>query len=232
VFDRVDERLAALADRHGLAAGAAPRLRLLLDLVADAPISVSAVRDLPTAVDVHAADSLSALALPELRVARTLADLGSGGGFPGLPLALALPGATVTLIESSSKKCVLLREAIACMGLDNVRVIDGRVEQWAQGRRTQDVVCARAVAPLGTLVEYAAPLLLPGGHLVAWKANPGAEELSRAVVAAQTVGMAPTRVVAVEPFDGVRRSLHIYQRVSSVPKQFPRRPGMARKRPL
>ncbi len=230
--DGVDDRLDALVERHGLAAGAGRRLRLLLDLVADAPISLSAVRDLPTAADVHAADSLSALALPEILAARTLADLGSGGGFPGLPLALALPGTTVTLIESSSKKCAFLRDAGSRLGLDNVRVVDARVEEWAQGRGTQDVVCARAVAPLGVLVEYAAPLLVLGGHLVAWKANPGVEELRGAAKAAPLVGMAPTRVVAARPFSDARRSLYIYQSLSSAPKHYPRRPGMARKRPL
>ena len=117
----------------------------------------------------HVADSLVALDLPAVRSARRVADLGSGGGFPGLALAIALPAAHVALVESVGRKCAFLATAVSELGLGNVEVVNARAEAWPEGIGAQDLVVARALAPLPVLLEYAAPLLEPGGVLVAWK---------------------------------------------------------------
>lgn len=231
--DAVDQRLAMLRAEHHLPDGACARLRTLLEAVASAPVSLTSVRDPVHAVDAHVADSLSALALPEVRAARRIADLGSGGGFPGLPLALALPAAEVALVESVTRKSEFLRRVVAELAVVNARVVPDRVEEWAAARGTQDLVCARALAPLSTLVEYAAPLLRVGGVLVAWKGRVDDAEEADGAAAATAVGMALRRVSPAAPFVGAgERRLYLYESLSSAPNHFPRRPGMARKRPL
>jgi 16S rRNA (guanine527-N7)-methyltransferase len=225
------ERLDALGDRHGLDARARDRLAALLEFVRDEPSAPTTVRDPAAAVDVHVADSLVALDLPAVRGAGTIADLGAGPGFPGLPLAVALAGARVSLVESSSRKCRFLRAATTVSGAGNVEVVCERVESWAA--RDLDVVCARAVAPLAVLVEYAAPLLAVGGTFVAWKGRPSDEERRAGAAAATQLGLEVGDAVDVEPYEGSeRRTLHLYSKVSETPSGYPRRPGMARKRPL
>ena len=181
------------------------------------------------------ADSLAGLEVEELGGADSIADVGAGAGFPGLPLAIALPAARVDLIESARRKCEVSRRLAAAAEVENARAVPTRAEEWAaaDGREAYEAVTARAVAPLAVLLEYAAPLLSVGGALVAWKgARDGAEEAA-AERAAQILGMGPARVLAVVPFAAARnRHLHVYTKGEPTPPRFPRRPGAARKRPL
>jgi 16S rRNA (guanine527-N7)-methyltransferase len=191
------------------------------------------VRDPAQAVHAHVADALTGLLVPELAAATRIADIGAGAGIPGLVLAAALPGAEVIEVESLARKCAFLERAVAAMGLGNAAVVCARAEEWAAGREACDAVTARAVAPLPVLVEYAAPLLRPGGALVAWKGTPDADEVADGDHAAAVLGLAAGRRVAVPPFPGAdQRSLYVYLKVRSLPNGYPRRPGMARKRPL
>ena len=229
----MDERLRALADEWELPPEAAVQLRSVLEAVETEPTSITTVRDPVEAVDVHVADSLSGLAVGWLRSAERIADLGSGGGFPGLALAAALPGATVTLVESVGKKCAFLDRAATAAGLANVLVVNARAEEWRDGLGTQDIVTARALAPLSVLVEYAAPLLHVGGALIAWKAGRDDEEERDGLAAATALGMEPRDVASVAPFDGSgARHLYPYLKVRETPLGYPRRAGMARKRPI
>lgn len=225
------ERLANLCRTYGLDAEQDGRLRRLLEVVAADDGSPTTVREPSAAVDVHIADSLVALEFDEVRRARSIADVGSGAGFPGLPLAVALPHADVALIESLARKCAFLERAVGAIGVRNARVVCARVEEWPE--RELDLICARAVAPLAVLVEYAAPLLRLGGCFAAWKGrrDPG-EERDGAAAAAQ-LGLTLERVAAVQPFVAAEhRSLYLYLKGSETPSRYPRRAGMARKRPL
>ena len=226
-------RLAELAVAWDLPADGVHRLARLLTLLAEDDKAPTTVREIDRAVDAHVADALSGLAVAELASARRVADLGAGAGIPGLVLAAARPEMRVTEVESVGKKCAFLERAIAAMGLPNADVACVRVEEWAAGHGLCDAVTARAVAPLPVLVEYAAPLLAPGGVLVAWKGAPEPDEAADGDAAAAILGLAPARVVPVAPFPGAeRRSLYVYLKVGSLPNGYPRRPGMARKRPL
>jgi 16S rRNA (guanine527-N7)-methyltransferase len=123
----------------------------------------------------------------------------------------------------------------AAAGIENARSVPARAEEWAaaEGRESYDAVTARALAPLATLVEYAAPLLRAGGVLVAWKAARDDEEESAGDAAAGQLGLSSGTVVRVVPFEGARdRHLHVFTKLEPTPERFPRRPGMARKRPL
>jgi len=185
------------------------------------------------AVDAHIADSLTALELPSVRSARSIVDVGAGAGFPGLALAVALPDATVHLLESRRRKCAVIERLADASGTEAF-VVCARVEEFAvvDGPR-HDLVTARAVAPLAVLVEYAAPLLAEGGCLVAWKGARDETEETQGSAAAQEVGLRPRVVRAVKPFAAAHsRHLHVYEKDAATPARFPRRPGMAAKRPL
>lgn len=230
---KTDRRLAQLATQYELPEGAVVALGGLLDLVCGDPAAPTTVREPSVAVDVHVADALVALDLAPVRAARCAADLGSGAGFPALVLAVGLPGTQFALVESNRRKCDFLARAAARMGLANVEVVAERAEAWAAGAGTRDLVTARAVAPLPVLVEYAAPLLARDGALVAWKGRrDSAEEADGAAAAAQT-GLELAEVRPVRPWIGAEQlHLHLYLKVHCTPSHFPRRPGIASKRPL
>jgi 16S rRNA (guanine527-N7)-methyltransferase len=209
-------------------------LAAVLDLLADERSSVSSVVDPERAWKVHVADSLSGLEVAELRVAAKIADVGSGAGFPGLPLAVALPDARVDLIESVGRKCEFIESAIEAAGIANARVLHARSEEVAsgEGREAYDAVTARAVGRLSTLAELASPLLHDGGVLVAWKGRRDPDEEAQLARAAGALGMSPARILAVGPYAGSRhRHLHVIRKSGPTPAGLPRRPGMAKKRP-
>jgi 16S rRNA (guanine527-N7)-methyltransferase len=218
-------KLEAVAPPH-----AVEPLARVLELQASDPAASTTVRDVDAAVERHVADSLSALEVAAVRDARRIADLGSGAGWPGLALAAALPEAHVWLVESAIRHCRYLERAVEVAGLSNVEVVRARAEEWSG---SCDLVTARALASLPVVLEYAAPLLVEGGHVVAWKGAVSDEEASAGLAAAGLLGLAPASVVSVTPFPGARdHTLHVFSKIAPTPSRFPRRPGMAVKRPL
>lgn len=227
------DRLAQLAARHELPAAARDRLTQLLELLATDTTAPTTVREPEQAVDVHVADSLTALSVPEVRSAHVICDLGSGGGFPALVLAIALPRARVIAVESVRRKCAFLEHAVMSLDLTNVEVVCERAEAWSSGIEQCDVVCARALAPLGVLCEYAAPLLRLGGVLVAWKGRLDDSEIADARLAAVRLGLSAPIASLAQPYPGSHsRRLYCARKAEPTPPGFPRRPGMAVKRPL
>jgi 16S rRNA (guanine527-N7)-methyltransferase len=206
----------------------------VLELLRDERASVSSVIEPERAWRVHVADSLSGLEFAQLRDASRIADIGSGAGFPGLVLAVALPAARVDLVESVGRKCAFMERAIKTAEIANARVLNVRSEDLAkdQGREAYDAVTARAVGRLSTLAELASPLLAEGGALVAWKGKRDAGEEAQLGRASALLAMEPEEIRHVGPFAGSEhRHLHLVRKVGSTPKDLPRRPGMAKKRP-
>jgi 16S rRNA (guanine527-N7)-methyltransferase len=221
-------KLAAVAPPHALEA-----LEAILELQSVDPTASTTVRDPGEAVGRHVADSLSALELPYVPSARRIADLGSGAGWPALALAAALPEAQVALVESAIRHCRYLERALEVSGLANATVINARAEAWPAGIGAHDLITARALGSLPVILEYAAPLLSEGGHVVAWKGAVSEEESSAGAAASSILGLEPLPVVAVAPFPGARdHTLHSFRKIAPTPSRFPRRPGMATKRPL
>jgi 16S rRNA (guanine527-N7)-methyltransferase len=212
----------------------------LLAALAAEPDPHTTVSDPEAAHEVHVADSLSGLEIPELSSARRIADMGAGAGFPGLVLAIVLPRAQVDLIESAGRKTAVIDRLIQAAELSNARSITARVEDFARtpaalggGREAYDAVTARAVGSLALLVEYAAPLLRADGVLVAWKGTRDDAEEGAGAAVAEKVGMAVKEVVPVQPYPASEnRHLYVYRKVAPTPPEFPRRAGIARKRPL
>jgi 16S rRNA (guanine527-N7)-methyltransferase len=209
-------------------------LERVLELLEVERASVSSVTDPGRAWKVHVADSLSGLELPALSDAPAIADIGSGAGFPGLVLAVALPRSRVDLIESVSRKCDFIHRAIDAAGIANARVVNARSEELAkgEGREAYAAVTARAVGRLSTLAELASPLLEDGGALIAWKGRRDAEEEQQLANAAEALAMTAEEVRYVGPYAGSEhRHLHLLRKAGPTPPSLPRRPGIAKKRP-
>ncbi len=211
------------------------RLEPLTRLVAESPLSLSSVTETGEAERVHLRDSLSALAVDQVRSAKAVVDIGSGAGYPGIPLAMALPEAKFILLDSVARKARFAGEAAETLGLTNVEALGVRSEEFAagEGRERFDLAIARAVAPLSALAELASPLLHEGGTLLAWKGEREPEEERRVEALAERLAMEPRGILAVVPFEGSReRHLYLLEKSGPTPAELPRRPGMARKRPL
>ncbi len=227
------EGIRRLADRYALPGDAPPRLAMFVARLISDPYAPTALRDERLVLNDHIADSLIALDLPEVRAARTLADIGSGAGLPGVVIAIARPELSVALVESSARKASFLAEVIDDCGIPNASAVHARVEAWPQGCGAFDVVTARAIAPLDVVAEYAAPLLRVGGVLVAWRGRRDESAEAAAAVAARCLAMEVSQPIQVRPYPGAEhRHLHVMTKRASTPARFPRRPGMARKRPL
>jgi 16S rRNA (guanine527-N7)-methyltransferase len=237
---RLRKALDGLVARYRLGQAAAGQIERILEALEAEPDPHTTVSKPQAALEVHVADSLSGLGVDELRAAGRIADIGAGAGFPGLVLGVALPQAQVDLVESAGRKTAVMDRLIQAGNVSNVRSITTRAEELGGvpaavggGREAYDAVTGRAVGPLAVLVEYAAPLLREGGVLVAWKGARDADEEAAGAVAAGQLGMAVEEVLPVKPFpSSENRHLYVFRKISPTPPGFPRRPGMARKRPL
>lgn len=186
----------------------------------------------------HVLDSLSCLLFSPVKYASRICDVGSGGGLPSVPLAIALPGAAFTLIESVGKKAAFLRHAAESLDLRQIEVVNERAEDTARDpakRARQNVCTVRAVATLPTLAEYCLPLLEVGGYVVAMKGRVSEEELRDGERAARLLGgylLQTIEVPLLAEMEQKARQLVVLQKTASTPEIYPRRAGLPAKRPL
>ena len=201
-------------------------------------VNLTSITDPQEVLSKHFLDSLACvLAVPPERWQAPLAllDVGSGAGFPGLPLQIVFPHWQVTLLEATGKKVRFLEAVISELGL-KARAIQGRAEDLAhdtQHRATYDIVTARALAALPTLVEYCLPFCNIGGLVIAAKKGDISAELERSKAAASKLG---GRWASLTPFSlpGLedQRALVVFQATRSAPTQYPRRAGAPVKKPV
>lgn len=165
-----------------------------------------------------------------------LADIGSGGGFPGLPMKVVEPGLQLVLIEAQRRRCEFLECVVSELGLAGVRVVNARAEDAGRDatlRATFDLVVARAVAPLAVLVEYALPLLRVGGVLATPKGSRASDELVEAGAALRALGgVALDPVPLALPEDAPPQQVLLVRREGELDDRYPRRAGVPSKRPL
>ena len=186
----------------------------------------------------HVLDSLSCFLLDPLSRARRLADVGSGGGLPGIPIKIMSPEIAVTLVESTGKKARFLRHAVDSLSLRGVEVANTRAEDLGrtlEHRGAYEIVTCRAVGRLSVVAEYCVPLLEPGGRAIAMKGRLETEELAegnRAVVALGARVVETKRVPMLPEVGERERNLVILQKFGETPERYPRRAGIVAKRPL
>lgn len=227
----------------------APGVRAAIDghvrllLAWNAAINLTAITDPADVARRHVADSLTAFHLIRDGSHASLLDLGSGGGFPGLPLAAALPATLALLVDSTAKKAAFLEAVRQAVGLaDRVAVAAGRAEALAPSGAARnagagpgagrDVVTARAVGPLDDLVELSLPLLAMGGRLIAWKRGDLAAELDAARRAGAALGGGEPVVHAVPDALGLAgHALVVIRKEGPTPAGFPRDPAARKRRP-
>ncbi len=198
--------------------------------------NLTAITD-PEGIQVkHFLDSLSLLALLPGDSAGRLIDVGTGAGFPGLPLKIMRPTLRLTLVEATGKKVTFCEAVAAKLGLRDVTVIKARAEEIGQvpeHREQYDWAVARAVAELPVLAEYLLPLVRVGGQAIAQKGANAPQEAQAAEAAVQRLGgrLAATRPVAL-PGVAETRYLVVYDKVTPTPPAYPRRVGVPSKAPL
>jgi len=186
----------------------------------------------------HFLDSLSVqLALGDLPASFSVIDVGTGAGFPGLPLKIVRPDLRLTLLESTAKKAAFLHHIVDRLSLTNVRIVTARAEEAGQKtehREQYDVAIARAVSALPALVEYTLPLVKVGGLVIAQKGQDPAAEVNDAARALGILGGKIRQVmpVTVTGLETAARHLVVMQKIKPTPKRYPRRPGLPAKKSI
>ena len=197
--------------------------------------NLTAISDPREIVLKHFADSLSVV--PHIdRDAQSLIDVGTGAGFPGVPLAIALPSLRVTLLDAVNKRVGFLNSVVEELRLGGVRAIHARAEDAAhtdEHREAYDLAVSRAVAALPVLTEYALPFVRPGGRFIAMKGPNVRGELDSAAGALSLLSGEAAPPISVEiPHSDITHSLVIVSKLSHTPPRFPRKASQIAKRPI
>lgn len=184
----------------------------------------------------HFGDSLTLLTQDVLPQGASIADVGTGAGFPGIPLAISRPDLQITLMDSLRKRIEFLRELIQALGITNVTLVWGRAEELGQNpqhRDRFDIVIARAVAPLRVLVELCLPLTKTNGVFLAMKGPKAEEEVEAATNALKIIGgkLIGTRIVVLPLLKEMRTLVHILKN-RPTPREYPRKAGTPERQPI
>jgi 16S rRNA (guanine527-N7)-methyltransferase len=198
--------------------------------------NLTAITEIESIESKHFLDSLTCLTAMGARPGGRVVDVGTGAGFPGLPLKIVLPRIRLTLVEATGKKADFCRHMVEVLGLDRVEVIHARAEEIGhrpEHREAYDWALARAVAVLPVLVEYLLPLLRIGGRAIAQKGEAGPAEAQAAEPALRLVGGRIRQVIPVElPGVAEPRFLVVMEKAARTPEGYPRRAGVPAKKPL
>lgn len=202
-------------------------------------MNLTAITDFDEVLKKHFVDSLSLVKACDLDNAGaevSLIDIGTGAGFPGIPLKIAFPNLKVTLMDSLNKRVDFLNEVIDALKLDGIDAIHGRAEDFAgpdQLREKYDLCVSRAVANLATLSEYCLPYVKVGGKFISYKSEKAAEEMKEAEYAISVLGgRIEEQISFTLPDSDICRSLVVIAKHTETPRKFPRKAGTAGKKPL
>lgn len=200
-------------------------------------INLTAIKDREMFRVKHIEDSLSCIQLPEYANAKRVADLGTGGGFPGIPLAIASPEKDFVLIDSLRKRLKIIDELCEELDIKNVMTVHARAEELGndkEHREKYDVCVSRAVARLNVLVEWGLPLVKPNGAMIAFKGLKAEEEVEEAKKAIKILGGRLDRIYkySLESEEAQSHSLVIIKKENNTPKKYPRKPGKAKEAPI
>lgn len=197
-------------------------------------MNLTAITEFDEVIEKHFLDSLSLIKVYDLERDISVLDMGTGAGFPGIPLKIAFPGLKVTLADSLNKRILFLQEVINELHLENIEAVHARAEELGKNktyREMYDVVVSRAVANLSSLEEYCVPFVKIGGNFISYKSGEIEEEVANAKNATFLLG---GKVKDVYKFDlyEQKRSFVIIEKVKGTPKTYPRKAGTPTKTPL
>ncbi len=202
-------------------------------LRANETTNLTAIRDPAAAARLHFLDSAALLTVADFSGNRAVADVGSGAGFPGVPLRILCPDIKLTCLDSVGKKMDFVRESCAALGLEDVQCIWGRAEEQPQLRERFNIVTSRAVAELHLLAELCLPLVKVGGLFLAMKNPDCGEEAARGDFAVRTLGGRIREIRRYEvPGADVTHAVVVVEKIKPTPEQYPRRWAQIKKKPL
>ncbi len=224
----------------GLTAGPEQKSRLLsyYDFLVEKNrvMNLTAITEFGDVLTKHYLDSLLIVQAVSMTDVRSVIDVGTGAGFPGIPLKILFPKIRVTLLDSLKKRTVFLEECVNALGLKDVCVLCARAEDAARQeahREKYDLAVSRAVSDLSPLCEYCLPFVRTGGLFAAYKSGHIRDEVHNAGNAVTILGGDPCRIVPARlPGSDAQRSFVVIKKVSNTPGKYPRRAGMPAKRPL
>ena len=199
-------------------------------------MNLTAITEKDEVIDKHFIDSISLNKAVDTTKPLKILDLGTGAGFPGIPLKIAYPNLTITLLDSLNKRIKFLQEVIEELGLQEIEGIHGRAEDFAKQpayREQYDLCVSRAVANLATLSEYCLPYVKEGGCFISYKSGAVEEEVNQSKKAIAELGGRIKEVIAFTlPKTDIERTFVVIEKVKKTPKKYPRKAGLPSKEPL
>ena len=199
-------------------------------------MNLTAITEKEEVIDKHFIDSISFNKAMDVTRSLKILDLGTGAGFPGIPLKIAYPNLEITLLDSLNKRIKFLDEVIEALGLEGISTIHGRAEDYAKQasyREQFDICVSRAVANLATLSEYCLPYVKEGGCFISYKSGSVEEELEQSKKAIFELGGKVKEVIAFTlPETDIERTFVVIEKVRKTPKKYPRKAGLPSKEPI
>ncbi|MCI5687600.1 MAG: 16S rRNA (guanine(527)-N(7))-methyltransferase RsmG [Emergencia sp.] len=197
-------------------------------------INLTAIKDRDEFVVKHLVDSILCAGFPEYKNSESIIDVGTGAGFPGIPLAIISPDKDFVLADSLNKRLKVINDLTDRLGIYNVETVHGRAEELARNknfRENFDLCVSRAVANMAVLAEYCLPFIRMGGHLLAYKGPDVNEELKSAEKAIKTLGGKVLRIETT-PLQGYEHNIVVIEKMKKTPAKYPRKAGTPVKEPI